>query len=483
MACTSAGCAVTISGTTLNSHGAATWDLSLSGTDFLLAGAVFDNLPGASFATSRSNPYGNALNTNDGSTAAFVNQGSFASATDSFVRVGSPFANSGTVADQQGELDLGGTGSTVSSGSFTAAAGTTFDLNGQVLTASSSISSDGFVSIIDSTDAGSYSATAGTVADNTSFPGTVLAVGSSLEVGGAVSFAPTAGGPVTLTTGVITIDPNSNLTGTDSFVSDDYLWLDSFTTLSTTGSVDAYGGLYLGGSAVTISGTTLNNHGAATWDLSLNGTDFLLAGAVFDNLPGASFATSGSNPYGNALNTNDGSTTAFVDQGNVTTSTSSSASVDVLFANTGSVDLQEGTLGLNNATNTGTMTVSSGCSLDVGSYTQTAGSTVLNGGTINGGALSINGGALTGTGTINASVTSGGQVIPGGTGAAGTAHDQRQLHPDRRRRPRYRHRRHDAPAASTISSPSRAPRRSAARSMSPLINGFQPVSGQHVPAL
>ena len=31
----------------------------------------------------------------------------------------------------------------------------------------------------------------------------------------------------------------------------------------------------------------------------------------------------------------------------------------------------------------------------------------------------MNGGALTGSGTINANVTNGGQVIPGGTGAAG----------------------------------------------------------------
>jgi hypothetical protein len=56
----------------------------------------------------------------------------------------------------------------------------------------------------------------------------------------------------------------------------------------------------------------------------------------------------------------------------------------------------------------------------VGSYTQTAGATILNGGTINGGPLNINGGALSGTGTINANVSNGGQVIPGGAGAAGT---------------------------------------------------------------
>jgi hypothetical protein len=69
--------------------------------------------------------------------------------------------------------------------------------------------------------------------------------------------------------------------------------------------------------------------------------------------------------------------------------------------------------------NAGTVTVASGAALGVNSYNQSAGSTVLNGGTINGGPLSIDGGALSGTGTINAPVNNGGQVIAGGTGAAG----------------------------------------------------------------
>ena len=86
----------------------------------------------------------------------------------------------------------------------------------------------------------------------------------------------------------------------------------------------------------------------------------------------------------------------------------------------GVTSVQAGRLGLSTAANAGTVTVGSGTSLSVGSYTQTAGSTVLSGGTISGGTLSINGGSLTGTGTINATVTNGGQVIPGGTGIAGT---------------------------------------------------------------
>jgi hypothetical protein len=90
-----------------------------------------------------------------------------------------------------------------------------------------------------------------------------------------------------------------------------------------------------------------------------------------------------------------------------------------LFGNFGTVALQQGTLALSNAENSGMMLVSSGTTLGVGSYVQTTGSTIVNGGTINGGSLSIYGGALTGTGTINATVTNGGQVVPGGAGAAG----------------------------------------------------------------
>ena len=65
------------------------------------------------------------------------------------------------------------------------------------------------------------------------------------------------------------------------------------------------------------------------------------------------------------------------------------------------------------------MTVTSGTSLGVESYAQTAGETLLDGATFDGGLLGINAGSLVGSGTINADVTSGGQVIPGGAGAAG----------------------------------------------------------------
>ena len=66
------------------------------------------------------------------------------------------------------------------------------------------------------------------------------------------------------------------------------------------------------------------------------------------------------------------------------------------------------------------MTIESGATLAASTdYDQTAGSTTLFNGTFSGGNLNIEAGDLAGTGAVNANVTNGGQVIPGGTGAAG----------------------------------------------------------------
>jgi hypothetical protein len=193
--------------------------------------------------------------------------------------------------------------------------------------------------------------------------------------------------------------------------------------LSGSGSVDAYGGVVLDGNN-TLTATALNNHAAASWDVSTGASVTLDSGATFNNLAGASFAVSGnnSNTCCGGIAAGDGSAVAFDNAGSFT-STSTLAfgfDIQVPFNNSGTVNVQRGTLGLSNATNSGTVRISSGTTLGVGSYTQTAGATVLNGGTINGGALGINAGALTGYGIINANATNGGQVIPGGTGAPGT---------------------------------------------------------------
>jgi hypothetical protein len=141
---------------------------------------------------------------------------------------------------------------------------------------------------------------------------------------------------------------------------------------------------------------------------------------VINNESGASFAVQSNVPgFAIPIDTGDSSAVAFNNAGTFSCSTASNVAINIPFSNSGTVNLSRGSLGFNSATNSGTVAVASGAALGIGTYTQTAGATILNGGTINGGSLGINGGVLTGTGTINANVTNGGQVSPGGTGAAG----------------------------------------------------------------
>jgi hypothetical protein len=78
-----------------------------------------------------------------------------------------------------------------------------------------------------------------------------------------VSFAPAVGGPVTLTTGALTFEFEANLSGTDSLVATGLMSeVYSSAVIRLSGSLDAYGGLDF--YAVDLTGTTLNNYGAAT---------------------------------------------------------------------------------------------------------------------------------------------------------------------------------------------------------------------------
>jgi hypothetical protein len=327
-------------------------------------------------------------------------------------------ANTGSVVVQQGGgLSLGGSGSRPSSGSFTGAAGTTLVISGQDLTSTSVISSAGSVRLSGCTEAGSYSVAGDTSAGSVTFTGPVQ-LGTSLEVGDA-TFAPAVGGPVTLTTGALTVG-QGGLHGTDSFVANGLLTLGRASDLSVP-VVDAYGGLTIDGTTgyvPTIQGTILNNHASATVQTGYGYTLYLYQDATINNLANASFTITG--PGGSVLD-QDNSAVAFNNAGTLTCEgTASFVMSQVAVANTGSVVVQQGGgLSLGNATNSGTVMIASGGALRVGTYSQAAGLTVLNGATISGGSLSIAGGSLTGSGTINASVGNGGQVIPGGIGAIG----------------------------------------------------------------
>jgi hypothetical protein len=410
---------VTISGVALNNHAGstATWHVNIGdGTGIsLVAGASINNLAGATFAVV--DVFGGAAIGGD-ATAVFNNAGTLTSSAHG-ATIGVPFNNTGSVSVTAGSLALGadapGAGGT-SSGSFAAAAGTTLRLLGEALTPASSVASSGAVRLSNTTEAGSYSA-GSTYANDVAFTGPVLALGD-LEVNGAVSFAPATGGPVTLTTGALTVDFLATLTSTDGFVVDGPFAPINRSTVSVAGAIDVYGGMTLR-SNDTFSGVALNNHAgsAATWIVNDDGTGAgvsLVAGASINNLAGATFAVA--DVFGGAAIGGD-ATAVFNNAGTLTSA--AHGAIGIAFNNSGSVAIQAGSMSLGNTKNSGTVSVANGALLSASGYTQSTGSTVLTGGTLSGGPFAFNGGTLSGSGTVNGNVTSGGQVIPGGTGAIG----------------------------------------------------------------
>ncbi len=345
------GVSLSIVGTALNNHADATWQILPGYNDliYLDAGASINNLAGATFTVSGGGGGSDAIEPGDSSAVAFNNAGTFIASTSTVagddVEIHVPFANSGSVQLQQGTLNLSGTGSTPSTGSFTAAAGTTLGLDGQVLAASSVVSSDGSVSIEGSAEAGSYAAAGGTFALDTSFTGPVVALGASLEVDGPVSFAPASGGPVTLTTGALTLDAESTLDGTDSLVADGLTTLGDYYCTLAVPRLDADGGLDIPAIGVSLSivGTALNNHADATWQIlpGYNDLIYLDAGASINNLAGATFTVSGGGGGSDAIEPGDSSAVAFNNAGTFIASTSTVAGddveINVPFANSGSV--------------------------------------------------------------------------------------------------------------------------------------------------
>ncbi len=367
-----------ILGVTLNNHGAATWAVDGRGVT-LSDGAVINNLGGATFSAVGSS---GVLVQGNGS---FNNAGTFTASTavGGDVNIGPAFFNTGTVVLTGGELDLNGDGATPNTGTFTGTASTSLNLYDEVLAPSSVICSAGTVGLNLCTEAGSFSAAGGTFADDSSFTGPVLGVGTSLGIsntngtGLSVRFAPAVGGPVKLTAGTLTIDPSATLTGTDSFGVDGLLTLSAGSQLSVSGTLDANDGMDLGGDVV-IQGTTLNNHGTAIWNGDIGG-DSLSGGAVINNVVGATFVASGGNSFG--IGAGDGSAVAFNNFGTFMSSTAPAyqVAVTVPFVNTGTVVLQQGTLSLNgngSTPSTGSFTAAAGTALSLSDLVLTPGSVV-----------------------------------------------------------------------------------------------------------
>jgi len=146
-------------------------------------------------------------------------------------------------------------------------------------------------------------------------------------------------------------------------------------------------------------GATIINAGIVTWtDI---GSIFSGEGTIFNNLAGATFAIQGEAYFDG--NFYSGNPLTFLNAGTVIKSIGiGTTTLEVIFNNTGTVEMQTGTLHF---------------PLE---YTQTAGTTILNGGNITSTTtLNIQGGTLSGAGTVTANVNLAGQLHPGGKGSPG----------------------------------------------------------------
>jgi hypothetical protein len=218
--------------------------------------------------------------------------------------------------------------------------------------------------------------------------------------GGSANFSP-AGGPVTLAFNNLFLA--GTLSGVDSFtVNGFFTWTDGTLEGPPGSTLTALGGMTLGQQQVIthplfLDGRTLANAGTAAWN-STGGVS-LTHQAVFNNLAGATILDLNTRS-GDGFADADGSGAAFNNLGAYVKSGTALSSMTLAFTNSGTVDVQAGTLGF-------------------GTYTQTAGTTLLDGGSL-AGALNLQGGTLMGSGTIMGNVTNAGLLVVGFPGVPGT---------------------------------------------------------------
>jgi hypothetical protein len=366
-------------GATLQNQAGGTWNLQDDNGVFLSAG-------------------GNALCnfTNNGTLNRSTTSGTATIHLFSFTNAGTVNVNSGTL--------LISDNSDIHSGSFVVGSGFTLHLgSGHTFTASSSVSGAGFV-VMDNTSqasfAGTYNITGGTsFAGNTlDFTGTVNAVGPLTLTAGTTTISKTGpAGPLSMPSLSCT---NSSVGGTSDLTITGAASI-SNCSVTTTGAfnIAATGTLLITSAAVVpvsdgFQGTTVNLAGAGTWNATADIP--LTNGAVFNILSTGSL--------------------------DVQTDRIMSASAPSTFNNAGL--LKKSGVGLGGGStiigpafsNTGTVSINVGTIVFSSTYTQTTGSTILNGGNLSmsGGTLTLTGGTLSGTGTFTGTVNNtGGVVKPG----------------------------------------------------------------------
>ena len=335
---------------------------------------------------------------------------------------GSHFAGAGTFAHGGGTLQLTGSGS-----GLTLDAGASLDLAAMAFTGSGRLTNNGTVTGTNASFGGTLvnnataSLTSGTLAGGfINNDGATLNVSGNLVVGGAT--ATIAGGTINLNAGATltkntgtldwsggTIDgsgtlaftgggliafsgsgdrvmssPNLNFSFTDLNLPAGSLTLQQGTlTFNTTGSNVT---TLPAGTTLNLQGGTLNNNGP----LSIGGTF---------NISGGTYAGSGSLLMaGGTLNRSGGDWTSSGTMTNTGTLNLGAGTYSSPIVNQGTMSASGATL---NApfTNEGTFSLTGGTTTFAAGFTQTSGTTTLNGGNAAGN-MAINGGSLLGSGTI-----------------------------------------------------------------------------------
>ncbi len=364
-------------------------------------------------STNNSNISGN------GGTNAFNNSGTFnrTTGTNNFT-ISVPFNNTGIVNVNSASLVQLFSGGTHVGGAFNiSAAGATLQFSGaHSFDSNTFISGAGSVNYSPSntitllhSSVGTATIIGGGVVNMNDPSGTLAAVTVS---GGTANFngntSPTS---VTCTSGIanfanpVTTNAVSVTNATLNCASGKSFVCNGVLTFGTSGSTLSGGGVFTANAGVSaVSGATINNAvlSVPSGQTFTQGSTANINNNATINNAGTFLAQSSS-----GLSPNIGTNT-FNNSGTFTRNTSATAmGVSLPFNNTGTMDIQTGSINLAG-----------------GTFTQTAGLLRLNGGAITVGTapLAINGGTLAGTGTITGKVNiTAGIVSPQGTGATATA--------------------------------------------------------------
>jgi hypothetical protein len=320
------------------------------------------------------------------------------------------FTNSGTLRVESGIVSLREGGS--HTGSLIAAAGGTLDFyqSAHTLQASSSVSGGGIVEFGSGstvTITGAYNVTGttqvsgGTVDFNPA--ATVTNIGGALTIsGGTGNFnSGEALSVTTLTQSGGTLSGSDDLTVTGSMT-----WTSTAAGSTQSGSgtttIVSAASLNVSGSYnKTLAGRRLDNHGSAVWSGSYGivGSN----GAVFNNLPGASFDAQGNASFTGGANASFNNAGTFIKSAGTGLTV-----IDVLFTNSGVLRVESGTVSLREGgSHTGSLIAAAGGTLDFyqSAHSLQASSSVSGGGTVDfssGSTVTISGGYnVTGTTQIS----------------------------------------------------------------------------------